>query len=74
MDFKASFNPVKVSELEIKYPYIKWMDYFNAIMSVDMKITPDEMVIVLTPGYFDRLADVLQNTSNKTIANFFAWR
>lgn len=73
-DYEAQFNPFKVSELQIKYPYIRWMDYFDAVLPADMKITPDEVVIVRTPTYFDHLAEVLQATSNRTIANFFAWR
>lgn len=50
------------------------MDYFKALMPLDIEITPDEVVIVTTPAYFYRLAGVLQNTSKRTISNFFAWR
>lgn len=50
------------------------MDYFDAILRGDVQITTDEVVIVRTPVYFDRLAEVLQKTSNRTIANFFALR
>lgn len=73
-DVEALFNPFKISELQIKYPYIRWLDYFSALLPVDVKITQDEKVIVATPSYFHRLAEVLQKTSNRTIANFFAWR
>ena len=73
-NFEDQFNPFKVSELQIKYPYIEWMDYFDAMMPTDMKIRPDETVIVRTPKYFDRLAEVWQNTSKRTIANYFVWR
>lgn len=50
------------------------MDYFNALMPTDTKITPDEVVVVLTPAYFDRLAEILRKTSKRTIANYFVWR
>lgn len=73
-DGEAQFNPFKVAELEIKYPHIRWMDYFNALMPTDMKITSDEIVVVVTPVYFDRLAEVLEKTSQRTIANYFMWR
>ena len=73
-DGEAQFNPFKVSELENKYPQIRWMDYFNALMPKDMKITQDEIVVVVSPAYFDRLTEVLEKTSNRTIANYFMWR
>lgn len=73
-DYEAQFNPFKISELTIKYPYIRWMDYFDTLLPTDMKIETDQVVIVVTPGYFDRLAEVLQKTSKRTIANYFGWR
>lgn len=63
-----------MSELEAKYPYIRWVDYLNALMPNDMKITPDEVVIVSTPVYLERLNEILQRTSKRTIANYFAIR
>lgn len=73
-DGEAQFNPFKVAELEIKYPHIRWMDYFNAIMPTDIKIALDEIVVVVTPVYIDRLAEVLEKTATRTIANYFMWR
>lgn len=73
-DFESKFNPFQISELEIKYPYIQWLDYFNALMPNDMPITPDEIVIVFKPAYFDHLAVILPKTSKRTIANYFAWQ
>lgn len=73
-DYGVLFNPFKISELQVKYPYIRWMDYFDALMPRDVQIGSDEVVIVHTPAYFDRLAEVLQKTPKRTIANYFAWR
>lgn len=39
-----------------------------------MKLPPTEVVIVVTPSYFERLAEVLNSTSKRTIANYFMWR
>lgn len=72
-DSVAPFYSFKVSELQIEYPHIKWMDYFNAIIPTDMKITPDDVVFV-QGGYMDRLAEVWQKTSKRTITNYFVWR
>lgn len=73
-DGEAQFNPFTVAELEIKYPHIRWMDYFNALMPTDMKIKPDEIVVVVSPVYFDRLAEVLEKTPKRIVANYFMWR
>lgn len=73
-DGEAQFNPYKITELEIKYPHIRWMDYFNALMPTDMEIKPDEIVVVVSPLYFDRLAEILISTPKRVLANYFMWR
>lgn len=73
-DGEAQFNPYKITELEVKYPQIRWMDYFSALMPTGMKIKPDEIVVVVTPPYFDRLAELLEKTPKRVIANYFMWR
>lgn len=73
-DVDAQFNEFKVSELETKYSYIQWLDYFNALMPEDMKISLDDTVIVRTPDYFEKLDKIVQITSKRTMANYFVWR
>lgn len=73
-DGEAQFNPHTIAQLETKYSYIKWMDYFTALMPKNMKLPYDEIVVVVTPIYFERLAEVLNNSTKRTIANYFAWR
>lgn len=73
-DGEAQFNPNTIEELESKYPHIRWMDYFNALMPKGMKLLKTEVVVVVSPKYFERLASILENTTKRTIANYFAWR
>lgn len=73
-DGEAQFNPYTIAELETKYPHIQWMKYFAALMPTSIKLTHAEVIVVVTPIYFERLADVLANTSSRTIANYFGWR
>lgn len=73
-DGEAQFNPFTIAELELKYPHIRWLDYFNALMPKDMKLSNDEVVVIVTPSYFERLAEVLEKTPKRTIANYFMWR
>lgn len=73
-DGEAQFNPYTIAEMETMYPHIKWMDYFNALMPKSIKLTHAEVVVVVTPIYFERLAEILAKTSKRTIANYFCWR
>lgn len=73
-DGEAQFNPHTIAELETIYPHIRWTDYFSALMPKGMKLSSTEVVVVVTPVYFERLAFILQNTTKRTIANYFAWR
>lgn len=43
-------------------------------MPDSIKLPNSEEVMVVSPTYFDRLADVLEKTPKRTIANYFMWR
>lgn len=73
-DGEAQYNPFTVAELETKYPHIRWVDYFAALMPKEIKLSQTETVVVVSPIYFERLAAILENTPKRTIANYFAWR
>lgn len=73
-DGEAQFNPFTIAELQVRYPHIRWMDYFEALMPKEVKLTETEVVVVVAPIYFERLSSVLENTTRRTIANYFAWR
>lgn len=73
-DGEAQFNPNTITELETKYPHIRWMDYFTALLPNGMRLSKDEVIVVVSPIYFERLASVLENTTKRTIANYFSWR
>lgn len=44
------------------------------MMPKGMELPESEVVIVVTPSYFEGLAEVLNTTSKRTIANYFMWR
>lgn len=70
----TQFNPFTIGELEKKFSHIRWSDYFDALMPESVRLSKDEEIVVVSPLYFERLADVLKNTTKRTIANYFAWR
>lgn len=73
-DGEAQYNPHTIHDIQIKYPYIRWLDYVNGIMPEDMSVTENEVVVVITPVYFERLGEVLEATPKRTIANYLMWR
>lgn len=50
------------------------MNYFDALMPENIQLTENEEIVVVSPIYFERLADVLASTTKRTIANYFMWR
>lgn len=39
-----------------------------------MAVTENEVIVVITPVYFERLGAVLEATPKRTIANYLMWR
>lgn len=68
------YNPFTIQELQITYPYVNWLEYFRYVFQGIWNIDRNEKVIVVDKGYLHRLRDLLETTSNRTIANYFGWR
>lgn len=73
-DGESQYNPHTIKQLQEKYPYIEWLSYVNSVMPQDLQVTEKEVIVVITPVYFERLKSVLESTSKRVIANFFMWR
>lgn len=43
-------------------------------MPKELKVTDNEVIVVITTVYFERLRDVLAVTSKRTISNYLMWR
>lgn len=63
-----------VSELQKKYPYVNWLDYFNSLLPEELTIDEDEPINVSVPSFFEDLATLLSATPNRVIANYMMWR
>lgn len=68
------YNPMTVSELQLKYPTIPWMEYFNTILAPSATVTEDEMVIINVPSYITDLERLLEQTPKRVQANYVMWR
>lgn len=76
MENKAdSYNPMTLKELEGNYTTIPWRKFFNQLVGPKVKINGNTAVIVHTSdSYWRQLEMLLQKTSNRIQANYFAWR
>ncbi|CAH1722964.1 unnamed protein product [Chironomus riparius] len=70
----ALYNPITIRDLQIKYPYNDWLDYFNAILPPVSQVTEDEVIIISVISFFDELGPLLAKTPKRTLANYVMWR
>lgn len=74
------YNPMKLSELQSKYPIIDWKSYIQRMIPEDMKEIP-EPLIVMVPSYLQDLTQWFSSgeVSLKTIRDYvllydiYAW-
>lgn len=46
----------------------------KAMLPNGIDISENEVVIIYVPEFFERLGEVLNSTSKRTMANYFMWR
>ncbi|KRT83254.1 Peptidase, partial [Oryctes borbonicus] len=70
----ALYNPMTLSDLERKHPFIPWTRYINLILGYHATVTPEEVVCVSVPGYIADLGKIMEKTSKRVLANYLLWR
>lgn len=68
------YNKLTLSEVQDKYPYLDWVEFVNEILPSNLTVTENETVIFNSLSFFEKLGDLLENTPNRTIANYLSWR
>lgn len=68
------YNPTKLSDVQKEYPYVDWVDYCNALLPEGLSVDDSEIITVSVPTFFAQLASLLEETPNRTIANYLIWR
>lgn len=63
-----------LNETHIKYPYLNWTEYLNDLFPSNISVTENETVIFNSLAFFSQFERLLENTSNRTIANYLFWR
>lgn len=73
-DSTALYNAMTVKEIQQRYPYTNWVDYFNKIFEdTEVIIDENEVIIVRVPSFMEQLGPLLQNTPKRTMANYAMW-
>lgn len=67
-------NEFSVQELQKIFPSVNWVEYIDWSLFNGVPFNESEIVIVPDKNYFLQLEPLLQSTSKRTIANYFAWR
>lgn len=73
-NLSALYNPFTIDQLQVKYPYLNWLEYIDGLLPPGVDINGNEVLIVDVPDYFTKLGPILWATPKRTIANYFAWR
>ncbi|XP_070505178.1 neprilysin-2-like isoform X2 [Chironomus tepperi] len=73
-DFSALYNTMTIKDLNVRYPYNNWLEYFNSLLPDISQVTEDEIINVSVPSFFNALQSLLEQTSKRTLANYIFWR
>lgn len=68
------YNPFTVQQLQATYPFINWLEFLNWSLNGIAWVNEREKVSVMDKNYLQQLNGILESTSKRTIANYFAWR
>lgn len=63
-----------LDQMQVRHPYVRWVDYVNMLMPPDVQVDGSEEVIVGYPNYMDGLEQLLSRTSARTLTNFMVWK
>ncbi|KAJ8667496.1 hypothetical protein QAD02_009159 [Eretmocerus hayati] len=67
------YNPTTIAEMEVKYPYIQWFDFFDRLISPTVQLSPSNKVDLHDLKYFEGFMNVSSRYSNRTLANYIFW-
>ncbi|XP_055352436.1 membrane metallo-endopeptidase-like 1 isoform X2 [Paramacrobiotus metropolitanus] len=76
-DATRQYNKMSLHALQNRTdPGLDWLRYFNLSMPDDVEpsVTWEELVIVNELDYFNKFLKLMHNTTQRTVANYIAWR
>ena len=72
----ALYNTMTIKEASALYPKLPWVEYINAVLSLDRMVSVDEneVVNVAVPKYIEEFGKLIATVPARTIANLIMWR
>lgn len=68
------YNKYTLGEVQAKYPYLNWVEFINEMLPSNLTVDDNETVIFNSLTFFEKFGPLLENTPNRTIANYLSWR
>lgn len=65
-DAAKLYNPMKIADLQQKFPSIPWQEYLNKLLD-PLTIRQDDLLIVNSPKYLSDLEALLSNTPKRWV-------
>lgn len=59
------YNPTTISQMQIKYASIPWLEYINNLLPKEAQVTNDEVIINSVPSYISELEKLLDQTPKR---------
>ena len=71
----ALYNTMTIKEASALYPKLPWVEYINAVLSLDRMVSVDEneVVNVAVPKYVEEFGKLIATVPARTIANLIMW-
>lgn len=63
-----------VDALKSRYPFVPWTAYFYRLLPSGVHLADSDVVVIEDPAFLDALQELLQNTSDRTVANYVVGR
>ncbi|CAH1113439.1 unnamed protein product [Psylliodes chrysocephalus] len=70
---KDDYERLALSELQYKYPEIKWHFYINGLLKPAEHFNYDDEIIVVQPRYVEMMEVFLGVTAKRSLANIICW-
>ncbi|KAF5305120.1 hypothetical protein FQA39_LY09382 [Lamprigera yunnana] len=62
-----------IYELQVRYPNIDWLKYINSMLEPFHNVTDKDYVLLPHPDLIDKLFEIINSTSKRTMANYILW-
>lgn len=73
-DTSAIYKKLTLRQLQREVPQINWVEYVQAAVGPDIKITASEEVVCYALPYMVQMGRILEDTDDRVIHNYVIWR